>query len=266
VCPLDKSKPPRFNVHLIDYTGIFQFVEILKPFKDVTMKLSADKEVTISKVIPCLDSIFDHLKKRSNSPLAKSLLTEFNSRFGNFYSNELYSIATVLDPRFKGLLHISTGQLDFVKILLSDKFSYLLNSGIETAAPATSHSIPSDKDVFRTLPDFEANIRRKQILAQTTNVNANESPLENELNRYLAEPYIDITKCPLGWWGKEGSRFPLLLRCAKHILCIPATETSSERCFSTAGNVLTDVRSSLSNEHTEALVFLKENISILDMF
>jgi hypothetical protein len=208
----------------------------------------------------------DHLKEHSSSPLAKSLLIEFKSRFGNFYSNELYSIATVLDPRCKGLLHISSGQLDFVKIFICEKFSYLLNIGFEADTPATSQSISSDNDVFRSLPDFEEKIRRKQILAQGVNVNSNNSPLENELNRYLAEQYTDIIECQLNWWRKEGIRFPLLLRCAKRILCIPATETSSERCFSTAGNVLTDIRSTLSNEHTEALVFLKENINILDMF
>jgi hypothetical protein len=194
------------------------------------------------------------------------MLAEFQSRFGDFYSKDLYSIATLLDPRYKGLLHSSTGQLDYVKMLICDKFSNIGNPIKEAEEGGNSKSQSSDDLVFRNLSDFEANIRRKQILAQIANVNPANSPLQEEMNSYLSEPYIDIKECALKWWRTEGDRFPLLLKCAKHILCIPATETSSERSFSTAGNVLTDTRSCLSNEHTESLVFLKENLHILDMF
>ncbi|KAF0746104.1 Uncharacterized protein FWK35_00023769 [Aphis craccivora] len=44
---------------------------------------------------------------------------------------------------------------------------------------------------------------------------------------------------------------------------IPATSVSVERCFSTAGNVVTRKRASLSPENVKLLVFLHQNKQLM---
>jgi len=47
---------------------------------------------------------------------------------------------------------------------------------------------------------------------------------------------------------------------AMSVLGIPATSVASERLFSKCGLVISDRRSSLSQQHVEQLVFLSQNL------
>lgn len=80
-----------------------------------------------------------------------------------------------------------------------------------------------------------------------------------EVDEYLGEPIVDLSINPLDWWSKNENRYKNLIKLAKRYLGIPATEVASERVFSTAGNIITDKRKRLSEEHVEQLVFLSTN-------
>ena len=56
----------------------------------------------------------------------------------------------------------------------------------------------------------------------------------------------------------------MLARLARQILAIPVSSASSERVFSSAGNICTLRRTNLSVSKTEQLVFMKENSKLLD--
>ena len=69
--------------------------------------------------------------------------------------------------------------------------------------------------------------------------------MERELDKYLLRPDADNEMDPLQWWKIQffysifffkTSRVSCL---AKRYLCIPATSNSSERVFSTGGNIVT---------------------------
>jgi len=64
------------------------------------------------------------------------------------------------------------------------------------------------------------------------------------------------------WWKnwKAGEK---LADFAKKLLCIPATSCSSERCFSSAGNIYTEARARLDPDTVEKVVFVRENLKIL---
>ncbi|KAJ1688414.1 hypothetical protein LUZ63_019804 [Rhynchospora breviuscula] len=49
-------------------------------------------------------------------------------------------------------------------------------------------------------------------------------------------------------------RFPVLARLTRDILAVPISTVASESAFSTSGRVLSQVRSSLSDESIEALL------------
>ncbi|XP_046590212.1 E3 SUMO-protein ligase ZBED1-like [Neodiprion lecontei] len=80
--------------------------KVLRPFHDVTEKMSAEKYVTASKAIPmikCLRILLDATTIDSDlaNQLKYSLQTELIKRFENIQKVHLFSVATFLDPRFK---------------------------------------------------------------------------------------------------------------------------------------------------------------------
>ena len=95
-----------------------------------------------------------------------------------------------------------------------------------------------------------------------------ESPEQNELDRYLLLPEIDKTEenNPLDWWKRRKAEFPILSILARRYLAIPATSVPSERLFSDAGNHITPKRNRLDPYLLHQLLFLKRNIAYLDIF
>lgn len=81
-----------------------------------------------------------------------------------------------------------------------------------------------------------------------------------ELGYYLSEPTIPRLGDPLAWWRNNKEKFPNLAKVAKKFLSIPATQTASERQFSTAGDTITFRRESLLPRHVEQIVFLNKTL------
>ena len=82
--------------------------------------------------------------------------------------------------------------------------------------------------------------------------------LEDEVDLYFSETCTPRNSNPLVWWKANSLRYPRL-----NLSAIPATSTSSERLFSVAGLTVTRLRSSLSRDNVNALIFLHNNYSLL---
>lgn len=87
--------------------------------------------------------------------------------------------------------------------------------------------------------------------------------VRSEVQLYFKEATVSKKDDPLKWWSENEGRFPALSKLAKSFLCIPATSTPSERIFSTAGNICSQKRASLSAEHVEKLTFLAMNNNLV---
>jgi len=83
--------------------------------------------------------------------------------------------------------------------------------------------------------------------------------LMTEFQNYLAEPQLKFDLNPFDWWQSRQEKYPTIAMLAKKYLSIPATSVSSERCFSTCGNVVTSKRTSLLTKNVNLLVFLYQN-------
>jgi len=68
----------------------------------------------------------------------------------------------------------------------------------------------------------------------------------------------------LRWWEDKAKDFPILWQLAEVYLAIPATAASSERAFSTSGNIVTIKRCSLNPSFVEASHMLHENYWVLE--
>ena len=84
--------------------------------------------------------------------------------------------------------------------------------------------------------------------------------VSKEVERYLQAPQQDSADDPLVWWKGIAASYPALSKLSKKYLCISATSSSSERIFSTAGNVVTEKKSLLKPENVDMLVFLAKNL------
>ena len=92
-----------------------------------------------------------------------------------------------------------------------------------------------------------------------------DSTLENQLKNYLAEASIPRKEILLhgGNWKVNATRFKILPFVARQLLCMPATSTSAERVFSTAGLTIIKLRTNLKPKNVDALIFLNKNLSKL---
>ncbi|XP_033218095.1 zinc finger BED domain-containing protein 1-like [Belonocnema kinseyi] len=80
--------------------------EVLKPLEAITSEWSAEKYVTLSKVIPMINGLTEQLQTlEPNTAMGKQLkivmLAEISKRFGQVEKVPMFAIATLLDPRFK---------------------------------------------------------------------------------------------------------------------------------------------------------------------
>ena len=85
--------------------------------------------------------------------------------------------------------------------------------------------------------------------------------VNNEFDIYMQMPVANTDQSPLDWWKKEDLQFPLLSKLARKYLCICATSITSERVFSTAGYINSNLRSCLKPEKIHQLTFLSRNSS-----
>ncbi len=69
---------------------------------------------------------------------------------------------------------------------------------------------------------------------------------------------------PLKWWKLKEKIYLLESKLARRYLAIPASSAPCERLFSTGGRVLEKRRAAMKPETAKAIVFLHENLHLID--
>lgn len=87
---------------------VSDIIVVLRPLEIVTTEMSAEKNVTLSKVLPivsCLtNGVSSYIPKTELGESFKvSVIGQLQKRFGNIEIFNLCPVATLLDPRFKNL-------------------------------------------------------------------------------------------------------------------------------------------------------------------
>lgn len=104
-------------------------------------------------------------------------------------------------------------------------------------------------------------MRKPQTNRYEESVSNLKQKIEEELLMCLHSEQILPTADPIAWWKKENSRYPQLAMVARRYLAIPCTSVESERLSSSAGDIVTDKRTSLSPETVSCLIFLYKILS-----
>ena len=84
--------------------------------------------------------------------------------------------------------------------------------------------------------------------------------VNQEVDIYLQMAVVDIDQSPLEWSRRHKSEFPLVSRLARKYLCICDTSVASERVFSAAGYIGSNLRSRLKPSKIDQITFLARNL------
>ncbi|KAJ8362780.1 hypothetical protein SKAU_G00116110 [Synaphobranchus kaupii] len=234
-----EEKPgPLGGVAGADRAVLEDFLNILRPFEEITDRIQGERVVPASLVIPSIRGIRKHLSTPSehNHKLVVSLTIAANKWLSCYEDKTCYLRATALDPRLK--LRWCEG--DRASRLKDDLLALTSAAGPheQEAAPAPEPP-PKKKCLF---PFFED---EPQDYAP--------SPHAEEVETYLQEPCIPYHQDPLMFWRGNQQRFPRLAPLALHYLCIPASPLPA----------LHPDSSRLSDIDFENLMFIKLNSGLL---
>lgn len=69
---------------------------------------------------------------------------------------------------------------------------------------------------------------------------------------------ISVDANPLKWWKDNEHQYPNLSKLSKHYLAVQATSVANERVFSTAGDIVSAQRASLSPDKDNNISLLKK--------
>ncbi|XP_073840445.1 E3 SUMO-protein ligase ZBED1-like [Musca autumnalis] len=100
-----RSKPPTMLTGA-ELDAVEDVRNVLKPLYLITKEISAEKYVTISKCIPLISGLKTKIASSNTSTLVgksvnEPLSSEINIKFHSIEKVEAFSLATLLDPRFK---------------------------------------------------------------------------------------------------------------------------------------------------------------------
>ena len=248
-----------------DWKVVKNVVKVLDPFKDATVKLSSSS-ACISESIPTVSCLLKTLERRNNDSdegvidLKKRLTDNLSRRTDHMEDDEIYTIATLLDHRFKNNYFRSEEKMnkamDKLKLLLATEMSKLPVQEEDVTSELGNNE---DNNNAHSLASMFAKVKK--------NVNNNPRRVEDATVEKVLDEYFNdkLEDNNLNMWRKyeEGAKDnrvkKALCNLARVWLTPPPTSTQTERLFSVAGNIV-DGRPRLLPETLEKLLFLRENL------
>lgn len=231
-----------------EWTLIQEIVSILKPLEDTTKKLSAS-DALLSDVTPLvrtLEKVYDGMRNAQTQAAAdeetatsgpvnniiSTLKVQLNRRFSEVNSNNLYKIATFLDPRYKEKF-FSESVVKEIKQILTPVLEVYSDSPLKT-----SHDHPSTSKE----KEEGATLMNSIFSMLESDEDEPDDPLSKTsptslLVEYIKEKRLQPEGNPLRYWNVTDNKFGGLCSMAREYLSAPATSVSSEQFFSAAGIV-----------------------------
>lgn len=216
--------------------------KLLKHLFEMTVDISGEQYVTVSRVIPLVSSVLILIEKETPFStiavdLKRNLLKSFRERFSGLEKNNLFAYASLLDPRFKKIDFNST---ECCMLRVSELNSLL------TDVPLSQN--PSDIEI----DDGIWKIHDTKMISSMNNL----SGLDNGLKHFLDSPVMPRCEDPLQFWKKNKDNWPQLHNLALKYLTAQATSVPSERLFSKAGSIITEKRNRLKPKNVNMLCLL----------
>ncbi|XP_053995744.1 E3 SUMO-protein ligase ZBED1-like [Hylaeus anthracinus] len=250
------------NLSSYEWCLIKHYCDTLKILKEATLIMSEESSPTLCRYVPIVYGIqktltdIIHQTFEIDNSLPHHLLNGLINRFQFVHSNDLLTLSMISDPRVKDKLLDENTRINARKLLEDTVLKY----SDTTSTASQRSSIPSMEIPYKTdapfLFEFLNTISCEET-AETSDVSA-----ITECHKYFQTKLEPSKTCILSWWKGNKNIFPQLSAIARNILGVPGTQVYSERLFSTAGNVVTVMRTSLLCERVEKICFLCANMKI----
>uniref|UniRef100_A0AAV2K9B2 HAT C-terminal dimerisation domain-containing protein n=1 Tax=Knipowitschia caucasica TaxID=637954 RepID=A0AAV2K9B2_KNICA len=230
--------------------------------------MSSEKTVSISHIYPITFSI---IKKHTiNTTCDRPRVAEFKATVRQSLSERMEVdnkarlvampalMASALDPRHKHLPFLARDETKAV----FDKLNELCAHDLEDHAAIAEdmgeeeveqHGATGGVDDAVTAGPSSA---ISMLLGDDYSVADTTNP-QMEVDAYIKDPRPSLESNPLDWWRENQTRLTRLAEVAHRYLCIPGTSVPSERVFSAAGLVVNRLRTRLTPEHVDMLVFFE---------
>ncbi|XP_047038385.1 zinc finger BED domain-containing protein 4-like [Helicoverpa zea] len=238
---------------------------VLKPFDEVSTRMSGEKYLTGGEVIPitqCLLQTLETLELRELHDVVKLVLKklkkETSERFRNLEFSRTLALSTFLDPRFKIFMfpqHLAEETKKVVIELVAAsiaKTKQLTTPTLATTQNSGSNTEPSIWNLYRTA---------------IAKIEPKGTPLSRaiaEVQRYLDDDILLMGSehdTPLQWWKNHEHVYPNLTKLVFTKCCVLATSVPCERVFSRAGTMVSERRTRLGVSKVKQLMFLNVNCS-----
>lgn len=241
-------------------------IRILEAENYVTQSMIIFIFVTIEKEIINLRYRYEKTQKNDNAKFLLKVAKDLQEELNEIWDHELPEetlLAAYLDPRFKSLDGVPKAEVESTHLLLKFEYEKLLASQ-EKLREIELESSDSTKD-DEELAEDPLSLKRKRedsfSYFESRHKKQEQQLWRNEIEMYKFLPEIGLKEDPLKFWQENQDKFPILSKLAKMNLGIPASQASTERSFSTAGNICTKKRNCLSPEHVERLTIFHQNIN-----
>ena len=239
----------------IDLDLLKELVRILEPFREASELLQAEKTPTLHLVVKCANKLRRCLREDPTDTLDVQLVKKWLAKNVHRLRVEpLHLAAHALQPDWRQKSYGDWADVrEGHRVLLAraTEEAARLSPGEQMSRPErvvrlqTSSFLDSETD-----SSDEESVVDDPTLTQPAAVRA-----KRELDAYLLAPGGEGHDILSYWQGKK-AELPLLAKVARSILAIPASNTSSERSFSTAGRVVEERRTRLSGNSVDAILFL----------
>ncbi|KAJ3608020.1 hypothetical protein NHX12_025070 [Muraenolepis orangiensis] len=244
---------------------IENMLSLLEPFEELTQKISK-ASTSAADVIPSVMALkrflgkevaSDHGVKTSKA----TLLEAVSRRFAEMEKEPLYSLATIIDPRYKDRLFSNEVKAE-VKGRLLDQ---LVEQQIQPPdqAPGASAASDTDEPVEKVPRVGSVSSMLDEIMEEAgpepqAHGDDNAAAVQSQVALYLSEPAISMSAQPLAYW--RANQGPALTKVARAYLSAPCTSVESERLFSAVSNIVDEHRNRLLPQNAEMLLFVKKNL------
>ncbi|KAK0137901.1 Zinc finger BED domain-containing protein 1 [Merluccius polli] len=234
----------------------------LSPLVEFTDALFGEQYVTNS---PPFQHLHIGRAGERHRPCKVHQAEDLNEKYDDAPTQELLDMASALDPRFK-LTYVSEDKRGSIEERLSSEMKTVMvekapqravTPADDPDAAGAAGGAPKKKKALGSFFKLvtEGTAQRSAALQPDQ-----DRAIASELQSYFQAGTLNTEADPLEWWKMSQNFYPRLSNLARKYLCIPATSASSERVFSTGGNVVTCLRSSLKPDQ-EQLDTLRDALS-----
>lgn len=249
---LDKRKT-KHSLEGLDKNDIKNLVDFLEPFKNYTDELESE-QIGVFNVLPIMNKIEDWIALNDNdSEIKKAVKRECIDYYNGLnHIRKFHYMGLALYPPTNTMRILDDSEKAKTKQLIKRNVCQL-----KEAAPVPEIVIT---DPETTKPPSKK--RRLSVLSDALNVDADN---KCEVDRYFNHKETKEIDA-LEWWSANRNKYPHLYKIALKILAIQSSSATSERGFSSAGNIVGDNRVRLDSHKLEDQLILSKNIDLFEKF